>query len=1133
MSPPTEFDVLGPLPDGTTVLEASAGTGKTFTIAALVARYVAEGVATMDQLLVVSFSRESTRELRDRVRARLVHTRDGLADPGSVQADHVLTHLAGCDAAELVRRRQRVADALNAFDAATVTTTHGFCQQVLASLGTAADHDTSAVLVEDLRDLVTEVADDLFLRKWGTPGADPPALTRAQFLDLAQTVVRDRATSLVPGPDADGLPGLRARIARSVLDEVERRKRRQGLVDYDDLLLRLDETLRDEVTGPVALQRLRDRYRIVLVDEFQDTDPVQWRILREPFHGHRTLVLIGDPKQAIYGFRGADVHAYLDAREVAGEVHTLPTSFRSDPALLAGLDRVFRGAALGDPRIRVPTVGAAHAGRLVEVPGHTAPVRLRVVRRAGHPSVKGMVGASTARATIARDLAAEVVAMLGGSGSSGSGGGRPGAVLTPRHGGEPRPLVPADVAVLVRTNAHAQEVSAALRAAHVPCVVTGRTSVFDTEAAQEWQLLLEALEQPHVVTRVARLALGAFVGLSPAEVADGAQSHDRAARDAPGRTSAVSDLGLRLRGWARVLDERGVAALSERVSADGRLQERLLARRGGERLLTDLRHVAQALHQAALDDQLRLTALVAWLRRRREQARLESTVERSRRLDSDAAAVQVITVHTSKGLEFPVVLVPFAWSHWPGNEPTTAAYHDEHGRRWRDVGGSRNPDWQPHARAQQAEEADDELRLAYVGLTRAMSHLVLWWAPTANTGTAPLHRLLFADDPSAGPAQRLPVPGDDAALTTLRSRASADLSVEVVEPREPGRFTPPAGGAVTLAAAELHRSVDTGWRRTSYSALTAAAYDQQPRLGSEPDVVQKDDEPELAADDGLGRGDPDEALREVVSPWDQLPGGTGFGTLVHGALEDAPDLGDDDAVREALGVRLARSAASLDGELLAGALLTSLATPLGPLAGGLALRDLTAGDRLRELDFELPLAGGDEPSAVARVLTDLVPLWRKHCGDDALAGYADALAEIEPTPLRGYLTGSIDAVLRVHGDDGTPRFVVADYKTNRLGGYEEPLTAWHYRPQALTDAMVHAHYPLQSLLYCVALHRFLRWRQPHYDPEVHLGGSLYLFLRGMVGPGAGCADGSVPGVHAWQPPAALVTGASDVLAGGS
>ena len=385
---PERFAMLGPLPTGTTVLEASAGTGKTFTIAALVARYVAEGIATMDELLVVSFSRESTRELRERVRERLVSVRAGLARPQDVDArDSVLAHLANATPDEVGRRYRRVQVALADFDAATVTTTHGFCQQVLATLGTAGDHDPGAQLVEGISDLVREVADDLYLRKWGVAGAGPPELTIEQFRSLALDVaVRDPGTLLVPDPaesDPSSPHGLRTRIASAVRAEVEARKRRLHLFDYDDLLSRLDGTLRAQTTGSVAVQRLRDRYRIVLVDEFQDTDPVQWSILRIPFHGHRTLVLIGDPKQAIYAFRGADVHAYLSAREVAGTVHTLPTSFRSDAALVAGLHAVFGGAALGDPRIRVGPVEAVHRGRLVEVDAAPQPVRLRVLLRDG------------------------------------------------------------------------------------------------------------------------------------------------------------------------------------------------------------------------------------------------------------------------------------------------------------------------------------------------------------------------------------------------------------------------------------------------------------------------------------------------------------------------------------------------------------------------------------------------------------------------------------------------------------------------------------------------------------------------------------------------------------------------------
>ena len=306
------------------------------------------------------------------------------------------------------------------------------------------------------------------------------------------------------------------------------------------------------------------------------------------------------------------------------------------------------------------------------------------------------------------------------------------------------------------------------------------------------------------------------------------------------------------------------------------------------------------------------------------------------------------------------------------------------------------------------------------------------------------------------------------------------------------------------------RPLDTRWRRTSYTALTSAAHG--PALGSEPEVAAKDDETDAVED--VAQAVPDSA---VVSLWDALPGGPSFGTLVHEVLEQV-DPSDAAALAECVAARASRWSPDLDVPLLVSALDAALTTPLGPLADGRTLRSVGARDRLAELDFELPLSGGDAPRGVEVLLSALVPLWREHVPSGLLSGYADALASLDPAPLRGYLTGSIDAVLRIGG-----RYVVVDYKTNRLGVRGRPLTTWDYRPDALEQAMVDSHYPLQALLYDVALHRYLRWRLPGYDPEVHLGGALYLFLRGMTGGDSG--------VFAWRPPAALVTGTSDLLAG--
>ena len=187
----------------------------------------------------------------------------------------MLTQLQAVDADDLVRRRRRLEEALSAFDAATVTTTHGFCQEMLLALGTAGDLDPDALLVEDISDLVREVADDLYLRQWGRPDAGPPALKVAEFRELATAVAKDRTSRLVPEATTDGDPGLRARIAAGVQKEVEKRKRRQHLIDFDDLQERLKAVLTDPITGQPAVGRLRDRYRIVLVDEFQDTDAHQ------------------------------------------------------------------------------------------------------------------------------------------------------------------------------------------------------------------------------------------------------------------------------------------------------------------------------------------------------------------------------------------------------------------------------------------------------------------------------------------------------------------------------------------------------------------------------------------------------------------------------------------------------------------------------------------------------------------------------------------------------------------------------------------------------------------------------------------------------------------------------------------
>ncbi|WP_375425273.1 UvrD-helicase domain-containing protein [uncultured Friedmanniella sp.] len=1122
---PEPFDVCGELPSGTTVLEASAGTGKTFTIAALTARYLAEGVVGLDQLMLVTFGRNASLELQLRVRDRLVATdlalRAALAGQPLPQiADDVVRGLCTADTAELAARQGRVARALADFDSATIATTHEFCLQMLDGLGVLGDREPQAVFVEHLGDLTREVASDVYLRRYAADGREP--FSFADALKVAQQAVGAVHARLVP--DVDPLAAAvgadvaeRVAFATEVRTEVERRKLVGRLFTYDDMLTRLRDALADPIWGAAAAERLRARYTVVMVDEFQDTDPVQWEILQRAFHGHAALILIGDPKQAIYAFRGADVYSYLDAVATAGRVQTLATNWRSDAAVVEALDALMGGAALGDPRIVVRPVHADAQQRRLRGPDGSSPSALRLRVRPYPPEADDPPKVSTVRPQVLSDLVADVTATLGG-----------GSELC--LDGDWRPVEPADIAVLVRTNRRGEEVRGALVAAGVPAVMLGAASVFTSPMAAEWLTLLTALDQPRQQL-ARRAALTPFLGWTFAELAEASEER-------------LTELAQRVRFWSRVLAARGVAALLETITTDTSLPERLLRTVGGERRLTDLRHLGEALHAAMVAGPLGTGALREWLQERMAEARARLVGDGTRRLETDAAAVTVVTVHRSKGLEYPLVYLPDAWDLYVGDrdEGETLLLHVD-GDSVLDVGGRSGPGRAERFRLAAQEDAGEHLRLLYVALTRAQCQVVTWWAPSWNTPSSSLQRFLYRSlQPGEVPEPAYPLSGDPFGARSL----GAQVALETMERRVPSPWQPPVDVPASMRARVFDRPLDLQWRRTSYSALTAAVHGLElpsPAVGSEAEPVHEDDESQVPP---VGVGVQQEDLQPrpgSVDPWAtpspmaELPSGVDFGTAVH-AIFELVDPGAEDLaaeLRRATALALSHAGStSMSVDQLATALLPVFGTALGPLAGQRRLCDLPVSDRLPELGFEMPLAGGDHTRAEVTV-GQLVPLLREHLpASDPLGRYADLVAHpaLADQPLRGYLTGSIDAVLRVRGEAGEPRYLVVDYKTNWLGSFDgRPLLLADYAPGRLAEAMMSAHYPLQALLYSVAVHRLLRWRQPGYDPDVHLGGALYLFVRGMAGADTPTVEGVPAGVFSWRPPSALVTGLSDLLDG--
>jgi exodeoxyribonuclease V beta subunit len=1096
------FDLEGPLPAAasTTVLEASAGTGKTFALAGLVTRYVADGVATLDQMLLITFGRAASQELRDRVRRQMAHAAAAFDDPSLVGDNGLVAHLMKGTDEERAERRRRLRDALAGFDAATIATTHQFCQLVLRSLGVAGDSDSRVTLVESLTDLVTEVVDDLYLAHFGSQ-RDDPELTYPDALRLARDVVANPGTELRPlDPPPESRAAVCIRFANHVLAELETRKRRLGIMGYDDLLTRLAEAL-DAEDSPARL-RMHRRWPIVMVDEFQDTDPVQWQVIDRAFSGRSTVILIGDPKQAIYAFRGGDIVTYLSAAETAGAKKTLGTNWRSDSVLVDRLQAVLRGAELGDPAIVVHDVEAANQGsRLAGAPSDE-PFRLRVVERGtfGRSGTQN-VAIGDIRQHIGKDLANDIGALLS-SGATFCG----------------EPVRAGDVAVIVETHKDARVCQLALGRAGIASVYTGDSDIFASEAADDWLTLLEAFDQPHRAGVVRAAAATMFVGKTAEHLAEGGDE-------------LTDEIAETLREWAGHARERGVAAIFEAAQLRG-ASDRVLSWRDGERHMTDLAHMTQLLQDVAHREHYTLPALRDWLRAERDDR--GGTTERNRRLDSDAAAVQIMTVWVSKGLQYPIVYLPFAFNRWVP-ERDLIRFHDGP-TRCLHVGGRESTDYREVERLGREESAGDDSRLTYVAMTRAQAQVVAWWSPARDEPNGGLSRLLRGRRPgeSAVPDKCVPSKiSDGDALARFRQWEAAGgpvLEQSVLTPTPP----PPAEPAPkNLGARHFHRTIDTSWRRTSYSGLIRVS--ETPGLGSEPEVVALDDEvgdlPLLAPPTGP----------QVPSPMAELPKGAKFGTLVHAVLETADPFAADLAA-ELEGQIRAHSVwwpVDVPSSDLAAALVPMHDTPLGPLAADLTLRQIGLRDRLREMDFEFPLAGGDLGATAPQVrLHDVGRLVAEHlAADDPLASYAERLSgdALGNQSLRGYLNGSIDAVLRIPEEDPADghRYVVVDYKSNWLGDGDGSLTSADYERDRLVEAMLHSDYPLQALLYSVVLHRFLRWRQPGYDPQRHLGGVLYLFVRGMCGPDTPVVDGHRAGVFDWEPPASLVVAMSDLLDAGS
>lgn len=1157
---------------GQILIEASAGTGKTYTIGLLFLRLLLERGLSVDEILVVTFTKAATEELRGRVRLRIREALDELEKPG--QGDQLLQELIA-KVTDPAKAAILLTDALTRMDEAAIFTIHGFCQRMLQEhafeSGTPFEMEfleTEQLLrsriIEDFwrlrfypssveeaawasslwrspRDLlnslgghlsrpgtecVPEIGDDevnaqvtallpIFAQVqtlWQQCGHEVTELLRdnkrlsrdkkkGYGLPRLATALEDidRFTSaptmgwLIPkglelftsskiegslkksGKDEppehpffnlfdqffsahqEMTAGKRFAVllaARDyLLNELSKRKEEQAQLYFDDLLTQLDASLQS-TGGKQLAASISKRFPVIMVDEFQDTDPLQYRIFAA-IHGGRKafkrssdqaaqrsndqtsgLFLIGDPKQAIYAFRGADIFTYIQARQDTPPENrfTMTTNYRSTTPMVAAVNQLFdrEGSFLFNSKEMdfTPVAAADMADNkplLINNKKNPALTCLLLPEGDnGKPLAKGKA-ADHAACFCAHEIAVLLAAGLSGEAKI-----------------DKQPLHAGDIAVLVRTHAEADLVRTQLNKVGITSVYYSQDSVFTSREAGQLLIVLSCLGDLSDSALVRTALTTDLFGYN-------AQQLDQLRSD----ELLWEKVMVTMNSYRQTWHQQGFTPMFQQLLAGQQVVNRLHSVTNGERMLTNFLHLSELL-QAADQHQAGSEGLLRWLGDQIQDPAQQADNQQLR-LESDENLVKIVTIHKAKGLEYPVIFLPFLWAARPCKKEEPLAFHqpDQPTQLLVDLGTGNKK----HYQLAEQERLAGDLRLLYVAITRARYSCWFCWGKIKRMEESSLSYLLHNGK----------IPDAKSLITDLGSLYTAESAL-VVKPY-PESFPSPAledtGGTVPLTVTRFKGHIDTSWQITSYSRLTAHS-DQQPERPDYDQMVEV--QPQVPGHDVFG-----------------FPKGADAGTCLHAILEDIKftNSTDNEAV---ITTQIARAGFNDSWIPVVDSWMEAiLATELEP---GFSLAQLDDADRVNEMSFYFPLKSMDL-QRFNRVLEEFsfAPLPNRHA------------------TLQGLMVGFIDLVYRHNG-----RYYVADYKSNHLGNQPDD-----YLRQELQVAMVEHRYDLQYLIYTLALHRFLVGRIVEYDYDTHLGGVFYLFLRGMnpkYTPGTG--------VFATRPPLALI-----------
>jgi exodeoxyribonuclease V beta subunit len=851
----------------------------------------------------------------------------------------------------------------------------------------------------------------------------------------------------------------------------------------------LREVLGSKESSNAVLDQLRSQYKLVLIDEFQDTDMSQWQIFSQVFtpaakDSDRVLIMVGDPKQAIYRFRGADVSAYVNAVNAPGITrHDMTVNWRSDADLITALNTLFEGADFGrqqipyipvQPREKAPDRALSLSGKKPK------PLELRYITKADANGAD----ADGVRAAIAVDLANYVHSLIGNAEIVAGDGTR-------------RKVRAKDIAILLRANADSRYFRNELRALGIPAVESRVGGVNESDAFDQVQVFMNVLNAVSDARRVRSLVFTWFSDLELKDLVDGGK---------------IEALQLQCAKWADDLARKGVSYMYEQVRAESALMRQIAGSEAPTRHLTDIEHVFELLSAATGGRPVAPAVALHHLDQIRDADKESETL--LRRTETDADAVQITSMHASKGLEYPIVLLPVP----KGISTETPYVYTVEGVRY--VDGANKIDWDraPHgdrdARKDRAkaEDLDDLRRLIYVALTRARHQLTVWWASTQGAHKGALGSVLFKESSDLKDTQFT----DDvveAALDAWKKAGKRNIGVtklnfdaELVEVTNTAKVEPLNAAALNISAVQPN---DYEWARWSFSSINKdqhSAREESPKGGTDE-----------SHDDEQGTPAPVGALGGFV-------GSADFGTYLHEVMEHVDFAAADlnvEVARVVEAQRVPEFIGDAQADFVQG-IVEAIRTPLAGL-GGKPLSAISRADRLAELRFDMSLGENSRTK-----LAELAALAAAERGSPFADYFRTQANDWGGRHATGFLTGSIDALFRLDVD-GQQKFVVVDYKSNNLTRFN---AAHPYGYESMRAAMMASGYPLQALIYSVATHRFLRSRLNGYDPSLHLGGCGYLFMRGMIGEYTPAVDGVADGVFVWRPSTELVIGADRVLGGG-